>query len=584
MQRPTQYPGMLESGKPFIATMYYERYYEYPAEYDLMDRDLEDIAARGWTVAFTDYINLSLGPVWDHYYETAERLGLTVMPDQWNAFFHAGGPFRERVTLPTTETGGPPAGWGIGAQLRYTDPTFVSAMVDYQSQVLSRYIDHPMYPRVLGKDGKFHPVMIVIYETGMSDYDGKWLEYSPDTKEKWNEFQQKRIGKILESDPPKPSELDKQEALVLWNEFRAKYISDGWGAVSCGLKERYPGLYTIVIFRQHGLLEGSKSGVHAGGIGNRAIRPELWPDFDIVADEHDGDDGVEYILATADLIKSAAVGRMGAVEYYLDSGYKAWSARQVEFHRPWGQSEMLGSLSARGLLAMHYGYNERDDRAGIAATGRREKDAQLWQKAACEEAAEANKVFAEVAPFVCAAKSIPSKAAIVMPYEAYALVAADELPLDKLLVGIWVEFYKRDIAVDWVFSSKPDISESYSLLVVPDAPYSKEFADVIAHAEQNGISIVRVPTDSSDVGLEIVSKALSLHDALRIYRLPAKPGVETAQLIGEDYTIDVIINHSDSPVSYAMDGEGQAFPASALSNETLTVPGHRTVWWIVENQ
>lgn len=233
---------------------------------------------------------------------------------------------------------------------------------------------------------------------------------------------------------------------------------------------------------------------------------------------------------------------------------------------------------------MHYGYNERDDRAGIAATGRREKDAPLWQKAACEEAAEANKVFTEVAPYVYAAKPAPAKAAIVMPYEAYALLAADELPMDRLLVGIWTEFYNRDIAVDWVFSSKPNISKSYSLLVVPDAPYFKEFADSIKQAEQNGMTIVRVPTGPKDSGLEIVSKALSALDILRISRLPAKPGVETALLTGKGYTVDVIVNHSDKPVSYPMDGPGQAFPASALADATLTVPGHRTSWWIVASE
>jgi hypothetical protein len=310
-----------------------------------MDRDLEDLNSRGWTVAFTDYTSLSLGPIWDHYYDTAKRLGISVLPDQWNAAFHAGGPFPARVRPPITETGDTPTGFGATCSARYEDPLFVSAMVDYQSQMLSRYINHPAFPRILGTDGKFHPLMIVIYETGMADYGGQWIDYSPDTKARWIDFQKERVGKILAQEPPKSTDLEQKDALVLWNEFRAQYLAEGWGRVARGLKQKFPGLYCMVSFRQHGLLEGSHSGVNAGGIGRRAIRPELWRDFDVIASEHDGDDGLEYALAESDLMKSAGAGKIGALIYYLDSGYKAWSARPVEFHRPWGQSEMLGSLS-----------------------------------------------------------------------------------------------------------------------------------------------------------------------------------------------------------------------------------------------
>jgi hypothetical protein len=577
---PKKFRGMLPNGKPFIATMYYERYYAFPDEYSLMDRDLEDLAARDWPVAYTDYIHLSLGPVWDHYYETAARLGIYVLPNQWNAAFHAGGPFFSRTTPPITETGNPPTGFCTGCVARYTDPKFVEAMVDYQAQVLSQYIDHPAYPRILGPDGKSHPLMIVIYETGMCDYDGHWLEYSPDTKQQWVEFQKERMGRVISAEPPKPSETGMESALVLWNEFRAKYISDGWGAVARGLKKRFPGLYAMVCFRQHGLLEGSKSGVAAGGIGRRAIRPELWRDFDIVSSEHDGDDGLEYVLADADLMKSAANGRMGALVYYLDSGYKAWTARPVKFHRPWGQSEMLGSLSIRGLLPLHYGYNERDDRAGIASIGRREKDAPMWREASCVEAAEANRVFLQVAPYVCAARRVPVRAAIVMPYDAYALNSADELPLDRSLVGIWRRFFERDIPVDWLFSSSTK-TVAYRLLVVPEAPYSKAFERAILRAEEAGAEVVRLPYANGgwDPGA-LAGTLLRLGGDLRASRPARKPDVETGKLIGEGYEVEVIVNHGRSPVSYAVGGPCKAFPADALSDDRLTVPGHRTVWLV----
>lgn len=575
---PSKFLGMLPNGKPFITTMYYERFYNYPDEYALMDRDLEDLAARGWTVAYTDYIHLSLGPVWDHYYDTAKRLGIYVLPDQWNAAFHAGGPFFSRIKLPITETGATPTGFGIGCVVRYNDPSFISAMADYQSQVISRYIEHPAYPRILGRDGKLHPVMIVIYETGMADYDGHWIEYSPDTKAQWVEFQKERLGKVIAEEPPKPSELDKKDALVLWNEFRAKYIADGWGAVARELKKRFPGLYTMVIFRQHGLLEGSKSGVNAGGIGRRAIRPEIWKDFDIIASEHDGDDGIQYALADADLMKSAGADRMSALVYYLDSGYKAWSARPVEFHRPWGQSEMLGSLAIRGMLPLHYGYNERDDRAGIASTGRREKDAPLWQPKSCEEAAAANKVFLGVAPYLYAAKPSPAKAAIVMPYEAYALRNDDELSLDRRLVQIWQMLNKCDVPMDWVFSTAKTLAP-YKLLIVPDAPYSKEFESAVSKAEKKGTRVIRVSLDGA--GDEGIADAVSKQaKELRTSHLPAKPGVETALLVGKGYEVDAVVNHSEVPVTYDIKGQGTAFPVSAHSSPKLTVPAHSSTYWV----
>lgn len=581
---PSKFLGMLPNGKPFFATMYYERFYNYPDEYSLMDRDLEDLAARGWTVAYTDYTQLSLGPVWDHYYDTAKRLGIYVLPDQWNACFHAGGPFFSRITLPITETGGKPTGFGIGAAVRFKDKSFVDAMVEYQSQVLSRYINHPAYPRILGPDGKMHPVMIVIYETGMADYDGHWIDYSPDTKAQWIQFQKDHAGKVLAEDPPKPSELDKRDALVLWNEFRAQYLADGWGAVARGLKAKFPGLYAMVSFRQHGLLEGSKSGVEEGGIGRRAIRPEIWRDFDIIACEHDGDDGIQYLLAEADHMKSAAAGKMGALMYYLDSGYKAWTARPVEFHRPWSQSEMLGSMSIRGLLPLHYGYNERDDRAGIVSTGRREKDAPLWQPKACEEAAQANKVFQEVAPYLYAAKPAHALAGIVMPYEAYALNNADELSLDRRLVALWKVFNDRDIPVDWVFSSAKSIGP-YGMLVVPDAPYSADFQNTITEAQRAGTMIVRLSKGWSAADLQSLEILFStMNDEIRGSNLPPSPGVETAILTGKGYEVNAVVNHSNEPVVYATGGKGKVFPASAYADGKLTVPAHSSAWWLISGK
>lgn len=577
IQKPKKFIGMLQNGKPFIATMYYERYYNFPDEYYLMDRDLEDIKARGWTIAFTDYTHLSLSEVWDHYYEKAKSLGIYVMPDQWNACFHAGGPFFSRVKLPITETGGPPTGFAIGAQVRFCDQSFIDAMVEYQSQVLSRYINHPAFPRILGPDGKHHPVMLVIYETGMADYDGHWIDYSPDTAEQFVEYQKKRIGKVLVSKPPMPSETNKQEALVLWNDFRAEYLSNGWCAVARGLKAKFPGLYAMVCFRQHGLLEGSKSGVNQGGIGRRAIRPELWRDFDIVCSEHDGDDGIEYLLADADLIKSAAVGRIGAIEYYLDSGYKAWSARPVEFHRPWGQAEMLGIASLRCLLPLHYGYNERDDRAGIASIGRREKDAPLWQEKTCAEAAEANAIFQEVAPYIYAAKPAPARAAIVMPYEAYALSNDDELSLDRWLVKLHNLFIKNDIMVDWVFTSAREIGQ-YRFLVVPNAPYSKDFEKAISQAEKKGTKVIRVQLKDNSCLSKLEKQIVSRISELRISRLPRHLNVETGLLIGNGYEIDIAVNHGHVPIHYSEVSNALVFPKEKRRTNVIVLRPHSAIW------
>ena len=573
---PRKFRGMLEDGKPFIATMYYERYYDYPAEYALMDRDLKDLADMGWTVAFTDYTHLSLSEVWDHYYDRARALGIYVMPNQWNACFHAGGTFFSRIRLPVTEVGGPPTGFAVGANVRFCDQSFVDAMVEYQSQVLSRYINHPAFPRLLGPDGKHHPVMIVIYETGMADYDGHWIDYSPDTVAQFVEYQKKRIGKVITERAPKPSETDNAQALVLWNDFRAEYLSRGWCAVARGLKAKFPGLYAMVCFRQHGLLEGSKSGVNQGGIGRRAIRPELWSDFDIVCTEHDGDDGIEYLLADADLIKSAAAGRIGALVYYLDSGYKAWSARQVEFHRPWTQSEMLGVVSMRGLLPMHYGYNERDDRAGIAAIGRREKDAPLWQKETCLEAKEANSVFREVAPYIYASEPIPAHAAIVMPFEAYALANHDELALDRWLVRAYKVFNSRDIPVDWVFSSAKKIRK-YRLVVVPEAMYSSDFRAALESLRAQGTKVIDLPVNESS--LERLEKCVSAMKAdLRDSPLNAMQNVETGVLTGEGYEVQIVVNHGNVPVHFRQIQGTRVFPSDALSKGVIRVSRHSTVW------
>lgn len=578
---PKAFTGMLQNGKPFVSTMYYERYYDYPSEYPLMDRDLEDIVARGWTVAYTDYTSLSLGEVWDHYFATAARLGLMVMPDQWNANYHAGGPFAQRHEPPITEKGAPPTNFCPGCVARWGDPKWAAAMIDYEAQMIARYIDHPAWPRILGPDGKHHPLMLVIYETGMADYNGDWLEYSADTKAKWIEYQQQHVGKVLADEPPKSTDTDKQVALLLWGEFRAQYIANGWGAVARGLKAKFPGLYAMVAFRQHGLLEGSKSGVNQGGIGRRAIRPELWKDFDVIGDEPDGDDGIEFVLADADLMKSASTGRIGALIYYLDSGYKAWTARPVEFHRPWGQSEMLGSMSARGLLPLHYGYNERDDRAGVISTGRREADAPLWQEKASEEAAAANKVFLEVAPYLYAAKHAPARAAIVMPYEAYVMRSADEVPVDRRLVRIWQAFHDADVPVDWVFTSAEKIAP-YKLLVAPDAPYSDAFRKALADAGKRGAKTVKLSLDGGeDSGLEELKSALrQMSSALRTSRLPATPGVETALLIGDGYEVDVAVNHWDSPAAVSIEAPGKAYPAAGLSSRRLAIPPHSTVWFL----
>ncbi|MBP6965355.1 MAG: hypothetical protein KBC96_13225 [Armatimonadetes bacterium] len=578
---PKQFTGMLQNGKPFVSTMYYERYYDYPSEYPLMDRDLEDIAARGWTVAYTDYTHLSLGEMWDRYFDSAARLGLMVMPDQWNANYHAGGPFAQRHEPPITEKGAPPTSFCPGCYARWGDPEWAAAMVDYQAQMISRYIDHPAWPRILGPDGKHHPLMLVIYETGMADYNGDWLEYSADTKAKWIEYQKQHVGKILAEEPPKSTDTDKQDVLLLWGEFRAQYIADGWGQVARGLKAKFPGLYAMVAFRQHGLLEGSKSGVNAGGIGRRAIRPELWKDFDVIADEHDGDDGIEFLLADADLMKSASVGRIGALIYYLDSGYKAWTARPVEFHRPWTQGEMLGSMSARGLLPLHYGYNERDDRAGIAATGRREKDAPLWQKKACEDAAVGNKVFLDVAPYLYAAKPAPARSAIVMPYEAYVMRNADEVPVDRRLVRIWQVFHDADVPVEWAFTSSTNIGP-YKLLVVPDAPYSDAYRKTLADTEKGGAKVIKLSLDGGeDSGLgELKSALRRMSSALRASRLPVEPGLETALLIGNGYEVDVAVNHWDSPAAVPVTGAGVAYPAERLSSGRLVLPPHSTVWFV----
>ncbi len=574
------YPGMLPDGRPFIATMYYERFYDYPAEDDLLDRDIADVADRGWTVAFTDYIHLSLGPVWDRYYQQAGKNHLYVLPNQWNAAFHAGGDFFSRVTLPVTETGEGPTGFCIGCNLRYNDSTFSRVMVEYQSQVLDRYIKDPAYTRIMGRDGKLHPVMIVIYETGMTDYDGHWIDYSEGSKEAWRRYQKDTLGEVKWQEPPKSTDTGQLDALISWNDFRAEDLSTGWSRVSRGLKQRYPDLYTMVIFRQHGLLEGSKSGVDAGGIGHRAIRPELWDSFDIIGSEHDGDDGIEYVLAEADLIKSAAGGRMGALDYYLDSGYKAYTARPVEFHRPWGQSEMLGVVALRGLLAMHYGYNERDDRAGIAATGRRERGAELWQKAACEEAKEANFEFQKVASYVYAASPAPRKAAIVMPYEAYSVCANDELPLDKKLVALHQIFQKADVPVDWVFSSAKKL-EDYKLLIVPQARYSPRFQGLLEQAKAGGMKIVTVPFPAQpEDGLAQVRKAVqSLCGQLRTSEFAPTADVESGTLEGIDYTVTVVVNHGAKPVSYDVDN-ATVFPAHWLKGRQLSVPAHRSAYLI----
>lgn len=577
------YPGMLSDGRPFIATMYYERFYEYPAEYDLLDRDIEDVAARGWTVAFTDYINLSLGPVWDHYYEVAGKNKLTVMPDQWNAAFHAGGDFFSRVTLPVTETGEGPTGFCIGCNLRYNDATFPEVMAEYQAQVLDRYIHHPAFTRITGRDGKLHPVMVVIYETGMTDYDGHWIDYSEGSREAWRRYQKERLGAVKWEEPPKSTDTDKPGALILWNDFRAKDLSAGWSRVSRALKKRYPDLYTMVIFRQHGLLEGSRSGVNAGGIGRRAIRPELWESFDIIGSEHDGDDGIEYVLAEADLIRSAAQGRLGALDYYLDSGFKAYSARPVEFNRPWGQSEMLGVVALRGMLPMHYGYNERDDRAGIASTGRRERGAGLWQQAACEEAKEANLEFQKVAPYLYGAKPAQRKCAIVMPYEAYSTHPSEELDLDRKLVALHQVFQRADVPVDWVFSGAKKLN-AYRLIVAPDAGYSPEFVKLLEDAEKSGTQVVRVkfPAGPEDGIAEARGAVDALAKQARASLLPVKERVETGLLNGEGYTAAVIVNHGDKAVSYDV-SDAVAFPAKWLRNGRLGVPAHRSAYLIWEN-
>jgi hypothetical protein len=239
---------------------------------------------------------------------------------------------------------------------------------------------------------------------------------------------------------------------------------------------------------------------------------------------------------------------------------------------------MLGSLAIRGMLPLHYGYNERDDRAGIASIGRREMDAPLWQAKACEEAASANKVFLGVAPYLYAAKPSRAKASIVMPYEAYALKNDDELSLDRRLVDIWQMLNLRDIPVDWVFSTAKTIAP-YRLLIVPEAPYSKEFESAVAKAQKKGTRVLRVSLDGTgDEGIaEVLSKQAK---ELRTSHLLAKPGVETALLVGKGYEVDAVVNHSEFPVTYDLRGDGTAFPASARSSGKLTVPAHSSAYWV----
>lgn len=574
-EQPRAFKGMLPNGKLFIATQYYERYYEYPQEYPLIDRDLEDLTACGWTVAFTDYWIPNWREVWDHYFDTAKRLGLFVMPDQWTACFHTTG-YGANPAPATNEDGEQATQFSFDALARYCGRGFIDTMVEYQARVVERYIDHPAYARVLGPDGAFHPLIVVIYEAGMCGYDGKWIDYSEDTRRRWVEFQKSR-GRTPTEDMPTPTKYENEEMLVLWNEFRARYLADGWNAVARGLKKRFPGLYTAVIFRQHGLLEGSKSGGDAGGIGRRAIRPELWEDFDIVASEHDGDDGIEFVLAEADLIRCAAKGRLGALEFYLNSGWKAFTARPVEFDRPWGQSEMLGSLAVRGLLPMHYGYNERDDKAGIAAFGRREPDDPLLREDVCREVAEANRVFADVAPYLYAATPTPAKAGIVMPYEAYALANNNEITLDKRLVAIWERFLLRDIPVDWVFSSSTRIDD-YRLVVVPEALYSSTFIAAIAGVENSGAVVLHFPNDKSL--RELDSTLDDLTGELRSSPLPVTPGVESRVLKGSGYEALAVVNHIDTPITYTIEGQGQAYPEEACLDKKLTVRGHSSAYWL----
>jgi hypothetical protein len=168
-----------------------------------------------------------------------------------------------------------------------------------------------------------------------------------------------------------------------------------------------------------------------------------------------------------------------------------------------------------------------------------------------------------------------------MPYEAYTLASADEIPLDRRLVRIWRALHDLDIPTDWVFSSADRIPR-YRLLIVPDAPYSTAFNTAISKAEKRGTTVIRLPLQGGEeAGLEPLMKVIDLLSKdLRTSQLPAKNGIETGLMLGTGYEAQVIVNHGNSTVSYPVDGSVRAFPAGAISDGNLSVPAHSSAWLI----
>lgn len=177
----------------------------------------------------------------------------------------------------------------------------------------------------------------------------------------------------------------------------------------------------------------------------------------------------------------------------------------------------------------------------------------------CIEAAEANANFHQIAPYVYAAKPVHAKAAIVMPYEAYALSNDDELALDRWLVKLHNTFIKYDISADWVFTSAKEIAR-YNLLVVPSAPYSKEFNQAIEKAEKNRTKVFRLSLKDEFELSKLEKRIAGIANKLRVSKLPRHPNVETGLLIGDGYEVDVAVNHGSVPIYYSVADDTLVFP------------------------
>ena len=471
--------GMLPNGKPLLCTMYYERYYHFPEDLVLLERDCEEIKREGWTATYSDYTGYIFTEVWKRWFDICSKMDIYHTANQWNVR-----PWLDE-DLKSLYSNVPQAVDETGKKTDpkwrpYGHPAFQRMFVAHWKRFLDAYIKHPGMLRIWDIDGKFHPFIFLIYEVMMCTY-GNWLiSYDDDTLRHWHEWQSEKYGEVKFVEAPTCENKISDEAWLLWNEFRAEYLVEAWTKIREKLKEEYPDLYCGICFAQHGLIENRGNGrANNPGIGLRGIRPELWRGkFDVYVSEHDGENtGISGICAEADLMRCMAQNKLYGVIPYLNTGRGAWWIwRPRQYVRNWTQLEILGSLSIRRALIFHYGVNERDDGAGIMSQGPRGPNQPLFMPETCEEVSKANHIYHEVAPYVMRAKLTPRHVGILLPYSGYIAHMAEgrtDNEMDIYIMSIYDFFFDRNIQVDWLFERDLSLErrgdlKDYDYVVLPD--------------------------------------------------------------------------------------------------------------------